>query len=208
MISKPSASWSSVMHSGGLVWIELFGDHRVQAVLAEELADRLHLVRRPVERRQRRPRIARADEVDDPEQPEVAGGADARVLRRQPPMVLAHDRIEPGGVGDEAVLLVDRDRRERGGQADRVAAVGQPAVEHLGLELLGDLVAHRDRAERQVRAGQALGHRHQVRRHVPVVDREPAPGPPEAGHDLVGDHQDVVAVADLADALRCSRRAG
>ena len=44
MISKPSASCSSVMHSGGLVWIELFGDHRVQAVVAEELADRLHLV--------------------------------------------------------------------------------------------------------------------------------------------------------------------
>ena len=32
MISKPSASWSSVMHSGGLVWIELLAQHRVQAV--------------------------------------------------------------------------------------------------------------------------------------------------------------------------------
>ena len=36
---------------------------------------------------------------------------------------------------------------------------------------------------------------------VPVVDGEPAPGPPEAGHDLVGHHQDPVAVADLAHAL-------
>ena len=33
-----------------------------------------------------------------------------------------------------------------------------------------------------------------------MVDREPAPGPPEAGHHLVGDHQDVVARADLANA--------
>ena len=60
MISKPSASCSSVMHSGGLVWIELFGDHRVQAVLAEVLPDRLHLVRGAVEGRQRRPRVARS----------------------------------------------------------------------------------------------------------------------------------------------------
>ena len=82
-----------------------------------------------------------------------------------------------------------------------MAAVGQPAVEHLRLELLGDVVAHGDGAERQVRAGQALGHRHQVGHDAPVVDGEPAPGPPEAGHDLVGDHQDVVPVADLADAL-------
>ena len=34
-----------------------------------------------------------------------------------------------------------------------------------------------------------------------MVDREPAAGPPEARHDLVADHEDAVAVADLADAL-------
>ena len=32
------------------------------------------------------------------------------------------------------------------------------------------------------------------------------PGPPEAGHDLVGDHEDAVAIADLADALEVTVR--
>ena len=131
MISKPSASCSSVMHSGGLVWIELLIDHRVQPVVAEELADRLHLVGGAVERGDRCPRVAAPDEVQDPEQAEVAGRADARVPGRQPLVVVAHDRTQPRGVLDEAILLVDADRREGGGQADRVAAVGQPArVEH------------------------------------------------------------------------------
>src|SRR5262245_58070546 len=48
---------------------------RVEVVVAEELADRLHLVGRAVVRGQRRPRIARPDEVDDPEQAEVADRA-------------------------------------------------------------------------------------------------------------------------------------
>ena len=37
-------------------------------------------------------------------------------------------------------------------------------------------------------------------RDVPAVDREPLAGPAEAGHHLVGDVDDAVAVADLADA--------
>ena len=73
MMSKPSASCSSVMHSGGFVWIELFGAKVNRSFVAEELADRLHLVRRAVVGRERRPRVLAADEVDDPEQPEVPG---------------------------------------------------------------------------------------------------------------------------------------
>ena len=115
MISKPSASCSSVMHSGGLVWIELLAIIVYRPCVAEVLADRLHLVRGPVERRQRRPRVVAPDEVDDPEQPEVAGRPDARVLGGEPLVVLAHDRPEAGGVLDQAVLLVDRDGGERGG---------------------------------------------------------------------------------------------
>ena len=34
-----------------------------------------------------------------------------------------------------------------------------------------------------------------------MIDREPAPGPAEPGHHLVADHQDPVAVAQLAHAL-------
>ena len=135
-----------------------------------------------------------------PNRPRLRVAPDARVLLGEPLVVGPHHRPEAGGVLDEAVLLVHGDRRERGGQADRVAAVRQAAVEHLRLEVLGDRGPHRDGTQGQVRAGQALGHRHEVRGHAPLVDGEPVAGPPEAGHDLVGDHQDAVAVADLADA--------
>ena len=37
------------------------------------------------------------------------------------------------------------------------------------------------------------------RPHVPVVDAEPAARSPEAGHDLVGDHQDAEAATNLDD---------
>ena len=82
-----------------------------------------------------------------------------------------------------------------------MTAVREPAVIHLLVEALGDVMAHRDGTQRQVARGQPLGHRHEVRHGVPVVDREPVARPPEAGHDLVGDHEDVVLVAQGADAL-------
>jgi hypothetical protein len=40
-----------------------------------------------------------------------------------------------------------------------------------------------------------------------VLEPEPLPCPPEAGDDFVGCEQDVVAIADLADARESSRRA-
>ena len=43
---------------------------------------------------------------------------------------------------DEAVLLVDLDRRQRRGAGQRVRVVGQAAVEDVVLEVLGDLAAH------------------------------------------------------------------
>ena len=107
MISKPSASWSSVMHSGGFVWIELFGAIVYRPLLAEELADRLHLVRRAVERGQRRPRVPAANEVEDPEQPEVAVRPDRRMLRGEPLVVARITGPSRGRVADQVVLLVD-----------------------------------------------------------------------------------------------------
>ena len=83
MISKPSASCSSVMHSGGLVWIELLAIIVYRPLSRRNLPIAFISSRRAVERRQRRPRVAAPDEVDDPEQAEVARRADARVLRRQ-----------------------------------------------------------------------------------------------------------------------------
>ncbi len=137
-----------------------------------------------------------------PKRPRLRWVPDARVLRREGLVVVAHDVAQAGGALDEPVLLVDPDRGQRGRQAHRMAAVGQPAVEHLRVEGLGDVVAHGHRAEREVAGGEPLGHRQQVGHDAPVIDGEPAAGPPEAGHDLVGDHEDPVPVADLAHALQ------
>ena len=35
-----------------------------------------------------------------------------------------------------------------------------------------------------------------------MVDREPGPRAPETAHDFVGDHQDSVAVQEIADTLQ------
>ena len=102
-------------------------------------------------------------------------GADRRMTSGQILVMAAHHRVEPGGMLDQAVLLVDPDGRERRGARDRVARVGQAAVVERRVEVLRDLVVHRDGPERQIRRGQALGHRHEIRDRVPVVDREPAP---------------------------------
>ena len=127
--------------------------------------------------------------------------ADARMLRGQTLVVRAHHRVHRGGALDEVILLVDVQRRQRRGERHRVARVGEAAVEHHRIELLGDVPAHGDGAQRQVRGGQALGHGHQVGDGVPVLDREPPAGAPETRHHLVGDHQDAVAIAELANAL-------
>ena len=54
-------------------------------------------------------------------------------------------------------------------------------------------------AERPVAGGRALRRDEDVGAHAPVVEPEPAAGPAEAGHHLVGDEQDPVGPADLGD---------
>ncbi len=177
-------------------------EHGVHAVVADELGDRLHLVRRAVVRSNRLVRRARADDVDHAEHADVAHGPDRRVLGHQPLVVAAHHLAHSGGALDQPVLLVDRDRGQRRRATHRVRVVGQAAEEDLVAERLGDRAAHADRAERQVRRGQALGHRDQVRDDAPVVDRPPLAGAAEACHDLIGDEPDAVAIAHLANALQ------
>ena len=88
-----------------------------------------------------------------------------------------------------------------------MAGVRQPAGVGAVVERRRDLGADDDPAERHVAGVHALGERDQVGRHAPVVDGEPLAGAAEAGHDLVGDEHDAVAVAELADARRGSRPA-
>ena len=145
MISKPCASSSSLMHNGGFVWIELL------AIIVYSPWSRKYLPMAFISsdvplngvsgvhgsRLRTRSRM--------PNSPRLRMRPDRRVLRGQPLVVLAHARAQARRVLDEPVLLVDADRRQRGGQRDRMRRVGQPAVEHLLVERLGDVVAHRDR---------------------------------------------------------------
>jgi hypothetical protein len=57
-----------------------------------------------------------------------------------------------------------------------------------------------DHARQRHAASEALGDRHQVRRDVVVLHREQLAGTCEAGLHFVGDQQDAVRVADLAQA--------
>jgi hypothetical protein len=61
-------------------------------------------------------------------------------------------------------------------------------------------VGPRDHAGDRHARGNALGGQEDVGLDVPLVNRPHRAGPPDAGLDLVGDEQDPVAVADLAEA--------
>ena len=62
-----------------------------------------------------------------------------------------------------------------------------------------DGIRRGDEPERPVARRRPLGRHEDVRPDAPVIEREPAPGSPEAGHDLVGDEQHAVPAADVGD---------
>src|SRR5215211_1912891 len=66
-------------------------------------------------------------------------------------------------------------------------------------ELLVDLAPHRGRRQREVGAGYALRHRHDVRGNAVVLVAELLAGPAKATDHLVDDKQHAVALADLLD---------
>ena len=102
-----------------------------------------------------------------------------------------------GGVVDQAAFE-QVDRHEAGGAGDRVAAVGRAV--RAGTPRLHE-VGPRDHRGQRHAAGDALGGQHDVGLDAPVLDRPHLPGPTRARLDLVGDEQDAVAVAQLAETL-------
>ena len=71
-----------------------------------------------------------------------------------------------------------------------------------------DALVHEHRADRLVTGAQPLGDRDEVGADAFLLEREERPRAAHAAHDLVGDEQHVVAVADLADAAEVARRRG
>ena len=99
--------------------------------------------------------------------------------------------------------------RERRRARRRVAAVGE-AVREVAAAARAPRRSRRSRrcrAERQVAAGDALRERHEVGIEIPEARREPGAEAAEAGDHLVGDEEDVVAPAKLAQLPQVAGRA-
>ncbi|CAM2137885.1 hypothetical protein PT2222_100011 [Paraburkholderia tropica] len=103
----------------------------------------------------------------------------------------------------ELFFFDDLDHRVRRRHGQRVARVR--AAEAAGRCRVHDFRAA-DHARQRHAAGQALGDRHEVRRDVVVFHREQLAGAREARLHFVGDQQDAVRVADLAQAAHEVRR--
>jgi hypothetical protein len=105
---------------------------------------------------------------------------------------------------DQILPLEDFDVFEGGGAGDGVAAEGQQVAERGGpllLEHLVDMLGDDGRGERRVTGGNPLGHRHDVRHEPELLGGEHGAGATEAVDHLVGDQQDAVLRADLAEHL-------
>ena len=109
-------------------------------------------------------------------------------------------RPHPRRAIDKPVLAIRLDRGNAGRAREGMPAVRRADPEHVGVEVVGDLVAHDRAAQGHVAGGHALRERHDVRDDPFVVGSEPLPGPAESGHDLVEHEEDPVLVAERAQA--------
>src|SRR3954451_20692542 len=143
--------------------------------------------------------------LDELERPEVAGPAhvadDLDVAQRLEHV--AEGRLVLAHVLEQALVLEHVEVGHRDGGAHRVPAPRDAVGEGVRAleERLDDRVGRDDRAHRGVRAREALGRRDDVRLVAVLLGAEVVAEAAERADDLVGDHQDVVLVADLADAL-------
>ena len=114
-------------------------------------------------------------------------------------------------LADDVATLVDLQRLERHGAAQRVAAIGVAVAEHADLagvllHHVGHVLIDRHRRQRRVGGGQLLGHRHRGGRHAHRGGAEPVSGAPEAADHLIVDHQHVVLGQHRHDRLEIALR--
>ena len=100
----------------------------------------------------------------------------------------AFDHLKRGDAGRHREIVF-RERR----------AVHDGAI-HLIEDLVEDVLAGQQRADRNMAAGQRLGEQHHVGFDIPVLDREEPPGSPHPGLNFVGDEQRAVAPAQRGGA--------
>ena len=103
-------------------------------------------------------RLRITHQFNDSEEPDVANGANTRVLRLHALVMRAERFPHRRGAGDQVVLLVDLDRGEGGRTRERMAVVGQPTTEHLLGEVIGDRSSHAEGTKLHISAGETLRH--------------------------------------------------
>ena len=105
-----------------------------------------------------------------------------------------------GGVVDQALVVEDVERLDRGDAAFADAAERGRAMDQRGLRravgLHVDVAAGDHRRHRALAAAERLGQRRDVRHHAGMLEGVEAPGAAEAALHLVGDPQHAVLVAE------------
>ena len=144
-------------------------------------------------------------QLDRPEHAEAAHFADARVIGHQ--LVESwrdHVGAERACIFDDALFLENVDAGNSGCTRERMARVGEPAGKHALFERVGDRATDHNTAEWQIARVGALRKTDEVRLYAPLLVGEPFTAATKAGHHLVADHHDAVAIAALANTLQIS----
>src|SRR4030042_6860138 len=101
-----------------------------------------------------------------------------------------------GAVFDDFLIPHDLNVGNGGGEGDRVGSVGETALVDGVVVGSSNFWAHGDCAEGCIGGSKAFRHGHQVGDNIPMIDGKPFAGTSETAHDLVGNHENLVFVAE------------
>ena len=161
-------------------------------------------------RRERLFRRSIADELDAKQESQSAHVADDLVPLGQLAQPLLEIRSHSRGVLDQPVV---EDVAEHGapmahdiGLPDEVCPMTKEPLRERTSPTNSGLASTAPSG--RIAAADSLGADDQIGNHTPVIEPPPLARASEPGHHLVGDEEDAVAVADLADALEVAGVAG